>query len=97
MKKQDEMERMNMLLSSRNAFGITAILVAAYMIYSMIKGEYKREIVIMLNIMTFSFFGSLTYYANKREGKDFFRAILPVALIILITALVILFVMWMLR
>jgi len=96
-RKQDEMENMNMLLSARNAFIISIILIFSYMIYSMIKGEYKREIVIMFNIMFFSFTGSSTYYANKWQGKGFFRAILPVALIVLITALVILFVMWMLR
>lgn len=96
MRKQDEMENLNMLLSARNAFIISAILILLYMLYSMIKGEYKSEFVIMLSIMIGSFMGSLIYYSNKREGKDFFRAILPVALIVLITALVILFVVWML-
>lgn len=97
MRKQDEMENMNMLLSARNAFTISTILIFSYMLYSMIKGEYKGEIVIMFNIMIGSFSGSLIYYSNKRGGKDFFRAILPVALIVIITALVILFVVWMLR
>lgn len=97
MKKQDEMQRMNMLLSSRNAFAITAILIAAFMIYSMIKGDYRSEIQIIMNIMIGSFWGSMIYYSNKRDGKDFFRSILPIALIVLITALIILFGMWMLR
>lgn len=97
MRKQDEMEKMNMLLASRNAFAISAIVIGAYIIYSMIRGEYKGEIVIFLNIMLVSFWASKIYYTNKREGKDFFRAALPIAITVLILALITVIVIMVVR
>lgn len=95
MKKQDEMQTMNMLLAARNAFAIIVIIIVGHMIYDTIKGQYNNEITMLISVIGFSFWGSLIYYSNKREGKDFFRAILPVALIVLITGLIILLGVWM--
>ena len=90
MQRQDEMERMNVLLSARNSFVATTIVLMSLIFFLIYKGDYPNVLVIIQSVMSVSFFGSLIFYRNKREGKDTFGAIMPIAIIMLVVGVIVL-------